>query len=449
MKKVFPFILILCAVGAWMSIAYRNISVPEEYKTILAGAYDACEQGYYLEAQKLLNEAKEFQEGSSYEIAELQRDIYYGLQSGSAYESQLQSMINAYPEKEENYELLIDYYRSVNDTKELCRCLPEYLELWPANEMMKAAGEELDKQHEYIMTGYYDVKYASASLADVQEKEYEIVQEEEIVSRKLVNSRGSTIFDAGYAQMSVAQDGSSCFVCDQDGNWTRVDVSQNLLARNGEVHFDYVGRLSANNIATAVIDEKYHFINEKMKVSGAEWEEAGTFCDGVNAVKKNGKWALVTTQTWGEVTEFPYTDIPRNSQDCCVAEGYGVVADERGYYIISAEDFQPVSENVFEEMKAFECSQPTAYRKGDKWGFVNKQGQVYIEACYEDAKPFYNGYAAVKENGLWGYIDRNGTMVIEPQFLDALNVMESGYAYVQNEFGYWDYIIISKLYYAD
>ena len=125
-----------------------------------------------------------------------------------------------------------------------------------------------------------------------------------------------------------------------------------------------------------------------------------------------------------------------------------MVADERGYYVISTEGFQPVSENVFEELKAFECSQPTAYREGDKWGFVNKQGQVYLEACYEDAKPFYNGYAAVKQNGLWGYIDRNGTMVIEPQFLDALNVMESGYAYVKNEFGYWDYIIISKLYYA-
>lgn len=299
------------------------------------------------------------------------------------------------------------------------------------------------------MSGYYDVRYATPSLVDIQESEYEITDEEETVRRKLVNSQGNDVFDAGYSQMSVSQDGTSCFVCDQNGVWTRVDIAQNLLARNPDVDFSYVGRLSVNNIATAIVDGKYCFINDKMKVSDLEWEEAGTFRDGINAVKRNGKWALVTTQTWGDVTEFPYVDIQRNSQDCCVADGYAVVADERGYYVISAEDFLPVSENIFEEMKAFECSQPAAYRSGETWGFVNRNGEVYLEACYEDAKSYINGYAAVKQGGLWGYIDRDGTMAVEPQFQDALNVMENGYAYVKNEFGYWDYVIIDRLYYAD
>lgn len=150
-----------------------------------------------------------------------------------------------------------------------------------------------------------------------------------------------------------------------------------------------------------------------------------------------------------EVADFPYKDIPRNSQDCCVAQGYGVVADDKGYYVIGTEELAPVSENVYEELKAFESSQPTAYRSGDKWGFVNKYGEIYIEACYEDAFPFINGYAAVKQNGLWGYIDRNGTMVVEPRFQEALHVLENGYAYVKNEFGYWDYVIIDRLYYTD
>lgn len=449
MKKFFPLIFIICIVGAWMSIIYRNISVPKEYASVLSGAYESYEQGYYLEAQERLNQAKELQGSTTYEIEKLQRNIYYGMQDESAYENQLLFMINNYPDKEENYEKLISYYRCLGDIRELCRCLPACLELWPENEIIKMANQELDKQYEYIAVGYYDVKYASNTLADIQEREHETINETEAVSRKLMNSKGSTIFDADYVQMSVAQDGQSCFVCDQEGIWTRVDASQNLLAQNKEITFDYVGRLSANNIATAIIDGKYHFINEKMKVSDITWEEAGTFKDGINAVKQNGKWALVTTQSWGEVTEFPYTDIPRNSQDCCATDGYGAVADERGYYVISMEDFLPVSENTYEEIKAFESSLPTAYRSGDKWGFVNNQGQVYIEACYEDAKPFINGYAAVKQNGVWGYIDKNGIMVIEPQFQDALNVLASGYAYVKNEFGYWDYVIISRLYYTD
>lgn len=450
MRKLFPLIFILCMAGAWAAIVYRNISMPKEYENVLSSAFESCEAGYYLEAQQRLDAARGLRGlDKDYRTEELQRDIYYGLQDGSAYERQVLSMIQDYPEREENYERLIRFYVSTRDTAALCRTLPEYLELWPENETILLADEELDKQYRYVMPSYYDVRYATPTLVDVQESEYEIVDEEELVSRKLVNSQGNDVFDAGYSQMSVSQDGTSCFVCDQDGVWTRVDILRNLLARNPDVDFSYVGRLSVNNIATAVVDGKYYFINDKMKVSDLEWEEAGTFRDGINAVKKNGKWALVTTETWGDVAEFPYIDIPRNSQDCCVADGYAVVADEGGYYVISAEDFLPVSGNTFEEMKAFECGQPAAYRSGEKWGFVNRQGEVYLEARYEDAKSYINGYAAVKRDGLWGYIDRDGTMVVEPQFQDALNVLENGYAYVRNEFGYWDYVIIDRLYYTD
>ena len=38
-------------------------------------------------------------------------------------------------------------------------------------------------------------------------------------------------------------------------------------------------------------------------------------------------------------------------------------------------------------------------------------------------------------------------MIIEPQYQEALNVMPDGVAYVKNDLGYWDYLIIYKLYY--
>lgn len=449
MRRAFPAILILCIVGAWMTIIYKNSSLPKEYEKVLSGAVEACEAGYYVEAQERLDEARQLQDVNDYRGEEIQRDIFFGLQDESAYERQVLSMIRDYPEREENYERLICFYQSTQNTAALCRYLPEYKELWPENTTISLAEQELNTRYQYIMTGYYDVKYATPTLVDVQEREYEVEGDTQVVRRKLMNSRGVDIFNAGYVQMSVAQDGFSCFVCDGEGTWTRVNIDQNLLARNQNRKFSYVGRLATNNIATARIDGKYYFINEKMKVSDIEWEEAGTFKDGINAVKKDGKWALVTTESWSSVTEFPYTDIPRNSQDCCVAEGCGVVADEKGYYVISTDRLLPVSENRFEEMKAFECSQPAAYRNGEKWGFVNRNGEIYLEAGYEDAQSFMNGYAAVKQNGLWGYIDREGTMIIEPQFQEALNVMANGYAYVKNEFGYWDYVIIDRLYYTD
>ena len=51
-----------------------------------------------------------------------------------------------------------------------------------------------------------------------------------------------------------------------------------------------------------------------------------------------------------------------------------------------------------------------------KVGFIDPQGQWVIEPKYEQAEPFSQGMAAVKENGKWGYISPAGAYVIEPQF---------------------------------
>lgn len=450
MKKIISIVLIICIVGAWGSLISRNRSIPKEYDEYLSKAKQAYAQEYYLEALEYAGNASAI-EGldSVYEAEQLKRDCYYGLGSWSSYEQQCQSMITKYPQIEDNYELLVQYYLENDIIRSLCECVDTYYSAWPENETIRNAKDKVDSSYRYIMHGYYDVKYASSTVVDIQTYEDVVVDEKPAVVRKLVNSSGSTIFEENYSQIVVAQDGSSCFVCDQDGVWKKINSSNYLLARNEEVAFDSIGRLSTNGIATAQINGELHFINSEMKVSDLVWEDAGTFYNGVNGVKKDGKWALVTTDTWGDATEFPYTDIPFNSQDCCVADGYCVVADTSGYKILETEDFTPVSENVYEELKAFESNQPTAYRSGDKWGFVNRYGEVYIEAEYEDAKPFFNGYAPVKVNGLWGYIDSENKMVIEPQFQDVQNVLSSGYAYVKNELGVWDYIILDKLYYTN
>ena len=66
-------------------------------------------------------------------------------------------------------------------------------------------------------------------------------------------------------------------------------------------------------------------------------------------------------------------------------------------------------------------SAPTRFpaRKGQKWGYIDREGNLAIEVQYEDADDFYEGLAAVKVNGLFGYIDGHGEWAIEPQFSKA------------------------------
>lgn len=450
MKKLFPAALILCMVAAWALFLTRNIGETDRSGEYYANAVAAYEQEYYLESLSWLYELEaEAESVPAYEAEALLRDVYLAMGATYDYLSQCLWMTEAYPEVEENYARVIQYYEQQDDLRNLYQYLPAYAQIWQENEEFARLLDETDKKYIYNNTGYYDVRHATASLMDIQRIEFSLGEDgERIVERTLCSSDGDEVFEGEYIRIEPSQTGSSCFVCGADGKWKLVDTANYLLARNNEVSFTDIGRLSTVNIATAWIDGECRFINNKMQVSELLWEDAGTFNEGVNAVKKNGGWALVTADSWTTVTEFPYRDIARNSLDACCTDGICVVADESGYYLVDGTEWQPISENRYDELKAFESSQPTAYRSGEKWGFVNRQGEIYIEACFEDAKPFQNGYAAVRQNGLWGYIDQYGKMVVEPQFQDALNMMPNGIAYVQNEMGYWDSIRMEKLYYA-
>lgn len=65
------------------------------------------------------------------------------------------------------------------------------------------------------------------------------------------------------------------------------------------------------------------------------------------------------------------------------------------------------------------------YRKGDKWGFVDKNRNVVIPIKYANVSPFSEGLAAVTEKGYgYGFIDKNGLQVIPCKYSYAFNFSE-------------------------
>ena len=75
----------------------------------------------------------------------------------------------------------------------------------------------------------------------------------------------------------------------------------------------------------------------------------------------------------------------------------------------------------------------------NKYGFIDRSGEILIPPTYQDAGKFSQGLAAVKKNGKWGYIDRKGDIVIDFQFDDAKNFSQNLASVKQNEkWGYAD-----------
>ncbi len=54
-----------------------------------------------------------------------------------------------------------------------------------------------------------------------------------------------------------------------------------------------------------------------------------------------------------------------------------------------------------------------AVKKGKKWGYINREGNVVIDFLFDDANSFYWGYAKVSIAYKTFIIDREGTIVKE------------------------------------
>lgn len=67
--------------------------------------------------------------------------------------------------------------------------------------------------------------------------------------------------------------------------------------------------------------------------------------------------------------------------------------------------------------------------QGNRYRFIDSG--IELPCRYEESRAFSEGLAAVCKNGKWGYIDTTGTLVIDPQYQQA-NPFSEGYALVKN-----------------
>jgi len=91
----------------------------------------------------------------------------------------------------------------------------------------------------------------------------------------------------------------------------------------------------------------------------------------------------------------------------------------------------------------YENAQPfsdflAAVKQDGKWGYINGEGKFVVEPRFEDAYLFSDQAAAVKEGGKWGFINRSGKFLIEPKYENAA-VFRQGLAAVQWE-GKWGFV---------
>ena len=87
------------------------------------------------------------------------------------------------------------------------------------------------------------------------------------------------------------------------------------------------------------------------------------------------------------------------------------------YIMLASEDdfsYYDFNGNKLESKDIFENNQLFAKKINDKWGFVDKNGNLVVENKYEMVTDFNKyGYAGVKLDGKWGIIEQASHQIIQ------------------------------------
>lgn len=256
----------------------------------------------------------------------------------------------------------------------------------------------------------------------------------------------SGFFD-GYAFVTRMKDGR------EEGGF--IDTKGNLAVPFDEkyIHnaFMMQNRFSDGRSMFCVLGEessRFGYIDAQGKiVIPAKYNGASTFKDGMAYVEEGNEWHYIDVNGTilftgpseyrgggvgtrvSQMTLYYFKDGLAMIQDSLGRSGF---IDKKGNVFIHPSD-------AFLRADFFEEDLATVVKRtqnhDEKWGFINKKGELVVDAIYDEACSFSEGLAAVRTGSFdcpsWGFIDKAGKVAIPLQYCYA-NSFEDGLAFVAN-----------------
>lgn len=172
--------------------------------------------------------------------------------------------------------------------------------------------------------------------------------------------------------------------------------------------------------------DKYGFINNEGKyIITPKYQQAQDFSEGLAAVRdENDDWVYINEQEQKIIKiDSAKTGNLRMGIDDLSGFHYGLAwikwnnkygyIDKRGQMVI-----QPVLDVTTDFSEGLAC-----VKVNNKWGYINVKGKYVVDAKFDMAFPFSEGLGCVRigdeDNGKWGYIDKTGKFIIDTKFSKA------------------------------
>lgn len=418
-KNLIPIALILFAFVS----CYTRFNETEEtrikYNNLVEQAREYREEKIYVDAITAYEEALGIED--SIELNLEIGQMYYDMDDAGRILNWGETMISKFPTNIEPYEYVIDYHLKNNEYDD---CFEYYEIVKKRNLYSENLAAKIDKimyEYEIKSGGFEEVSDYSEDCATIKKDEI----------YRYVNSYGSSYIDGEYLYAGAYSDGLAP-VCDINKEFYFIDTEGNRklnYSKNIEVPVTKLGYIDSD-LYPVGNNEKVYYANTSGDIVYGPYQDASVFNYEVAAVKENNKWHLIDIQ--GNKISDDYEYIVQDFKNASFRNGVAFAKTENGYYMISS-DGKKINKKPYEDVKLFLDFTYAAVKQNGLWGFVDNEGEFFIEPAYEDANSYRNGFAAVKKDGLWGYINEEGKLVIKPNFTEAGSMTSEGTAFVKEQ----------------
>lgn len=231
-----------------------------------------------------------------------------------------------------------------------------------------------------------------------------------------IDKTGKTIVTPIFQQAGTFREGLAPIMINEKGGF--VDKSGRVAI---EPFYDAVACFS-EGLAAAQSDGRIGFIDKKGKWQiKPRFNSVSGFSDGLALVSSGAERSYIDRT--GNIKIKLTADQSRRP----IVGGRPALTDLSIHQLAGALNRFNLASWQLGDVSSFSEGRAAIF-ENEKFGYIDKTGELVIPAKYELAFPFANGLARVKFDGKFGYIDRSGKFVIEPKYREAADFSEDAAA---------------------
>lgn len=407
-KMISPILIILLLLSWYKGLTFHTDKQHTLHKYIeQAQRYE--EKGIYIDALHAYKKALPYSE----EPLEIQKnilDMYLKLDEIGNYKKYAVGIIEEYNYPTDFVLNLVDVYHAEGNVQKAV----ELLDIAISKNSDSSLSE---KRKEYL--GEYKETYLYYDPVEPSLPGYYIYEDN--MKKGLLDSAGEIVVKAKYTDIKGFSDSPEYATVFENGQWYIIE-KKGYKKLVPDFKVDYLG-VYGNHRIPYLKGDKYSYMNENMEViKEIYFDYAGNFKSGFAAVKTDDAWNLINKKL-EPANEFVYEDIVLDDNDFAIFHDR-YIAKAAGKYQIYDIKGNALSAS-YDYIKPFVSEEATAFKDDDKWGFIDKDGNILIEAVYEDAYGFSGGLAPVLIDGYWGYVDTENILRVENKFSFAGTLIEN------------------------